>query len=66
MGYRMSIRNTYDTLGLILTDQVFSHGQLYTALSRVGSMKNLSILLDPNDDKLIKEIFRKLQNTVHF
>ena len=38
-------------VGLYLKDDVFSHGQLYVALSRCGDQENLAILGPQPDDQ---------------
>ena len=40
---------TYKKIGINLTHQIFSHGQLYVGLSRVGSAKSVKIFQPPND-----------------
>jgi hypothetical protein len=53
---------TVERLGLDLTDEVFAHGNLYTALSRVTKMENFRIYapFSPTDpktgDKFVKNI----------
>jgi ATP-dependent exoDNAse (exonuclease V) alpha subunit len=43
---------TFDRVGLLLTSQVFSHGQLYVAMSRVRRSDALKILSsDPTTAK---------------
>lgn len=37
---------TLDTVGLYLPEPVFSHGQLYVALSRCTKPKNLKVLIE--------------------
>ena len=34
---------TLSRVGIFLNDPVFSHGQLYVALSRVANMKNITV-----------------------
>ena len=44
MTINKSQGQTLGFVGICLKDQVFSHGQLYVALSRVGSPQQLRIL----------------------
>ena len=37
---------TFDYIGLYLPQPVFTHGQLYVALSRVRRSSNLSVFVD--------------------
>ncbi|XP_071145362.1 ATP-dependent DNA helicase PIF1-like [Mytilus edulis] len=53
---------TLDHIGLDLTEPVFSHGQLYVALSRVRSFHSLTIL--PNKDSFVNEKYTT-QNIVY-
>ncbi|KAL7077515.1 hypothetical protein ACQ4LE_003096 [Meloidogyne hapla] len=50
---------TLEKLGIDLTKDVFSHGQLYVALSRVRTWKALSIRLLENNNE------RKVMNVVY-
>ncbi|KAM3270138.1 hypothetical protein P3S67_030044 [Capsicum chacoense] len=43
-------------VGLFLKKSVFTHGQLYVALSRVTSRKGLKILAYDDEGKIIKEV----------
>ena len=36
--------------GVLLTDPVFAHGQLYVALSRVGDPSCVAVLIPPDAD----------------
>ena len=46
---------TYDKIGIDLRFPVFAHGQLYTAFSRVGSSKNVKILL-PSEERIMTNV----------
>jgi ATP-dependent exoDNAse (exonuclease V) alpha subunit len=41
---------TYDKIGIDLTKPVFTHGQLYTALSRVRRREDVLIRFQPNQN----------------
>jgi ATP-dependent exoDNAse (exonuclease V) alpha subunit len=46
MTINKSQGQSFDKLGLMLTEPVFSHGQLYVALSRIRNDLNLRIQID--------------------
>ena len=52
LGYAMTINKyqgqTFNKVGVYLPVTVFSHGQLYVALSRVITEKNLNIYIKNN------------------
>jgi ATP-dependent DNA helicase PIF1 len=72
VSYAMTINKSQGRslahVGLYLPQSVFSHGQLYVALSRVTSKEGLRILITDSDDKntdetdnvVYKEVFRNL------
>lgn len=41
---------TLDFVGLYLPEPVFSHGQLYVALSRTRTRENLKVLIKPMNE----------------
>ncbi|KAL3645881.1 hypothetical protein CASFOL_011061 [Castilleja foliolosa] len=72
ISYAMTINKSQGQslakVGLYLKKPVFSHGQLYVAVSRVTNPKGLKILLSDEDDDqpnrtvnvVYKEIFQSL------
>jgi ATP-dependent DNA helicase PIF1 len=72
VSYAMTINKSQGQslahVGLYLPQSIFSHGQLYVALSRVTSKEGLRILITDGDDRntdetdnvVYKEVFRNL------
>jgi ATP-dependent DNA helicase PIF1 len=72
VSYAMTINKSQgqslDSVGLYLPKAVFSHGQLYVALSRVKSKKSLKILIHDSDNNptntttnvVFKEVFQNI------
>jgi ATP-dependent exoDNAse (exonuclease V) alpha subunit len=54
-----SQEQTFDKICLYLPKSVFSHGQLYVALSRVRSLGSLSVVSETN------EIFNCVYNEIY-
>jgi ATP-dependent DNA helicase PIF1 len=52
MTINMSYGKTLSTLGVFLPSPVFSHGQLYVALSRVISPEGLRVLIENSPPSL--------------
>jgi ATP-dependent DNA helicase PIF1 len=52
MTINKSQGQTFDRLGLLLPQPVFSHGQLYVAFSRVRSLKSIKVqIIDEEQTK---------------
>ena len=51
---------TMDRIGLYLAEHVFSHGQLYVALSRVGSPAHITILASKGHAEAERELTRNV------
>ena len=51
---------TFKFVGLYMLNDVFCHGQLYVAVSRVRKMCHLKIQLGPDKDPVLKNIVYKV------
>jgi ATP-dependent DNA helicase PIF1 len=68
MTINKSQGQSLDSVGLYLPKPVFSHGQLYVALSRVKTKNGLKILIHDNENKpsdtttnvVYKEVFQNI------
>jgi len=65
MTINKSQGGTFDKVGIDLSTCVFSHGQLYVALSRVRSFDSLCILLPEGDTTTRNHVFQQILNGSH-
>ena len=67
LGCAMTINKSqgqsFDKVGIHLSSPVFSHGQLYVALSRVTNKNNLKILVTNNAKENILNSYKKNKKT---
>ena len=65
MTINKSQGGTFDKVGIDLSTCVFSHGQLYVALSRVRSFDSLCILLPEGETTTRNHVFQQILNGTH-
>jgi hypothetical protein len=65
MTINKSQGGTFDKVGIDLSTHVFSHGQLYVALSRVRSFNSLRILLPPGETTICNHVYQQILNGTH-
>lgn len=58
MTINKSQGQTMSNVGIYLPEKVFSHGQLYVALSRATTRDGIKIVGEGLDNLVYKEIFR--------
>ena len=51
---------TFESVGLILTRNVFTHGQGYVAMSRCKSVENLKVKLDNEDNLMVNVVYSEI------
>lgn len=51
---------TFDRVGLYLPQPVFSHGQLYVAMSRARSFENLKVQIEPKSNETLNVVFKEV------
>uniref|UniRef100_A0A7E4URS8 ATP-dependent DNA helicase n=1 Tax=Panagrellus redivivus TaxID=6233 RepID=A0A7E4URS8_PANRE len=62
MTINKSQGQTFERVGLDLTTGIFSHGQLYVALSRCRSRENVKIKLAPKQTKTLNMVYEEVIN----
>ena len=65
MTINKSQGGTFDKVGIDLSTHVFSHGQLYVALSRVRSFASLRILLPDEATSTMNHVYVEILNNTH-
>ena len=65
MTINKSQGGTFDKVGIDLSTHVFSHGQLYVALSRVRSFDSLKILLPDKATSTLNHVYVEILNNTH-
>jgi hypothetical protein len=65
MTINKSQGGTFDKAGIDLSTHVFSHGQLYVALSRVRSFASLRILLPEETTSTMNHVYVEILNNAH-
>jgi hypothetical protein len=65
MTINKSQGGTFDKVGIDLSSPVFSHGQLYVALSRVRSFASLKILLPFGAKSTYNNVYTEILNGTH-
>ena len=65
MTINKSQGQTFKRCGVLLSTSVFTHGQLYVAVSRVGDPQDLRIFADQSEFKVRPDPKRPVQQTVH-
>jgi hypothetical protein len=65
MTINKSQGGTFDKVGIDLSTHVFSHGQLYVALSRVRSFSSLRILLPERVTSTMNHVYTQILNNTH-
>ena len=53
-------RQTLEKVGIYLPELVFSHGQLYVALSRARSFQNLKVQIKPSGQCTVNIVWREV------